>query len=102
MNALWRAEAKANRTLGVRLGGWRHPQAGQPQRQVVRDFPTPVPGGHAVGIKRVLHAHGGQSPVSNGFAHSAKRALETTFRKLRVFAERAYPRADFRGEKKCT
>lgn len=101
MNTLSGAEAKVNLALGVRLGGWRHPQAREPQRQVVRDFPASLLSRHALGIECVLHAHGGQSPVSNWFAHSAKRPPETMLGKLRAFADKAYPPADFQGETKC-
>lgn len=90
MNTLSGAEAKANRTLGVRCVGRWHPQASQPQGQVMRDFPAPLLGGHALGIECVLHVHGGQSPVSKWFAYSAKPPPETMCGKLRAFAEKAY------------
>ncbi len=94
MNTLWGAEAKANLTLGVRLGGRRHPQTEQAQRQEGSYLSAPLLQGHTVGIECVLQAHGGRFPISNGAADSARRPRKYTVGKLSEFAEWTYPYAE--------
>jgi hypothetical protein len=101
MNTLWGAEAKANLTLGVRLGGWRHPKACQAQRQVMGDFLATLSDSHAVGLECVLHVHGGRFPISNSAADSARWAWKFPVGKFPAFAERTYPSEEILRELKC-